>query len=165
MILPFSCRVVSLVPFAVLSLCNISIIVTLLAAQYRRRSQLSVHNDNSPRMTSMTAILVLVSVMFFLLTAPMAIWRGIRDNWNPNQCSDPAANCDSRMMEADWNLAWAVVNMLVYANHAINFFLYLISGRKFRNQLKQLLGCSRQAEGTAKATTSNSVKATETSAI
>ena len=61
-----------------------------------------------------------------------------RNRWNPNLWTEEA-DWNRQNRQADWDLGWAVVNMLMYCNNAMNFFLYLVSGRKFRNQLKQLL--------------------------
>ena len=40
-------------------------------------------------------------------------------------------------------LFYQVTSKLYFTNSGINFFLYCISGQKFRNDLKELLGCNK----------------------
>lgn len=113
-------------PFVVLLYCNMNILACLVAAHYRRRHQLHLVSGNNPRMTTMTAIMLVVSLTFFLLTAPITVYLIIQRNW---------LDTDDASVNATADMWWAVVNMLSYTNNAINFLLYCMSGSKFRQQL------------------------------
>ncbi|KAL8609458.1 hypothetical protein ACOMHN_037980 [Nucella lapillus] len=80
--------------------------------------------------TNITVMLLLVSFTFLLLTSPVVlVLLYKRYHWLPRT---PAERARAR-------LTHAFVDNLMYTNHAINFLLYCISGRRFRQELKRLL--------------------------
>ena len=88
--------------------------------------------------SNITVMLLMVSFTFLVLTSPVVIVLLYkRYYWLP---ATPAERAQAR-------LTHAIVDNLMYTNHAINFLLYCISGRRFREELKRLLGgfCSRRA--------------------
>ena len=40
-----------------------------------------------------------------------------------------------------FQVIWAVVNILMYTNNAVNFILYCIMSQQFRNTFKSLFAC------------------------
>ena len=112
--------------------CNLSILIVLLAAHYRRQ-HLNLVSGSHPRMTTMTAILLAVSFTFFLLTAPITIYLILQRTW---------INSADPVVDAQASLGWAIVNILSYSNNAINFLLYCVTGSKFRSQLATVFICS-----------------------
>ncbi|KAL8609460.1 hypothetical protein ACOMHN_037982 [Nucella lapillus] len=83
--------------------------------------------------TNITVMLLLVSFTFLLLTSPVVlVLLYKRYHWLPRT---PAERARAR-------LTHAFVDNLMYTNHAINFLLYCISGRRFRQELKRLLARS-----------------------
>ena len=80
--------------------------------------------------TSITVMLLLVSFTFLALTSPVVIVLLYkRYYWLPAT--------DAERTRA--SLTHAFVDNLMYTNHAVNFLLYSISGRRFRYELKRLL--------------------------
>nr|KAG5687824.1 hypothetical protein BaRGS_025464 [Batillaria attramentaria] len=79
---------------------------------------------------NVTMMLLLVSFTFLLLTSPVVIVLLYkRYYWLP---STPLEKARAR-------LTHAFVDNLMYTNHAVNFLLYCISGRRFREELKRLV--------------------------
>ena len=60
-------------------------------------------------------------------------------------------------------LFFEISQKLYNTNNAINFFLYCISGKKFRNDLKDILNCGRNSDRATSIRTGTSVKTEETS--
>ncbi|XP_076458566.1 uncharacterized protein LOC143292265 [Babylonia areolata] len=82
---------------------------------------------------NITVMLLLVSFTFLMLTSPVVIVLLYkRYLWLPSTNAERARA----------RLTHAFVDNLMYTNHAVNFLLYCISGRRFRVELKRLLGRS-----------------------
>ena len=79
---------------------------------------------------NLIAMLLLVSFMFLLLNAP----RFIRIIIAATVHFEPTP--ERMAMTA---LAWHITNKLYFANNACNFFLYCLSGSKFRRDFKALI--------------------------
>ena len=126
----------NLIPFAIVLVCNVSIIITLIrAAHYRKKSMHT--NNQGPRMTSMTAILIAVSISFFCLASPYnSVF--VYHTWIINTGK---AIHNHRL--AQISLAYSVTLNLLMCNHVINFYLYCLTGRKFREELKTMF-CKKQ---------------------
>ena len=62
----------SLIPFTIIINSNVAIICRLMWSRYTRRRNL--HVSSSIKMTSMTAILITVSIVFLVTTAPIRIY-------------------------------------------------------------------------------------------
>ncbi|XP_070192326.1 uncharacterized protein [Littorina saxatilis] len=86
------------------------------------------------RVSSMTLMLVTVSSVFCLTTLPISIYY--ITNWILVQHGYHAPYR---------KVAWPVLNLLMYTNNSVNFFLYSLSGSRFRTELKTLwhLLCKR----------------------
>ena len=80
------------------------------------------------------AILLLVSFSFFVLITPLYV--SLLYTRLVDYMKTPRSF-------AGFNLFYHVMHKMFYTNNGINFFLYVISGRKFRNDLKQLFVCNR----------------------
>ena len=115
----------SLVPFTIIISSNVVIVCRLLWSSYTRRHHL--HATSDVKMTSMTAILITVSIVFFVTTAPISIYL------IQSAVLHQKANVYQR---ASLAMVWAVLNMILYTNNAVNFLLYFISGPRFRKELK-----------------------------
>ena len=87
--------------------------------------------------TNITMMLLMVSFTFLLLTSPVVIVLLYkRYYWLPSTNAE----------KAQARLTHAFVDNLMYTNHAVNFLLYCLSGRRFRLELKRLLdgACCRR---------------------
>ena len=79
---------------------------------------------------NITVMLLAVSFTFLLLTSPVVIVLLYEGYYLL-----PSSNVE----KARSHLVHAVVDNLMYTNHAINFLLYCLSGRRFRRELGKLL--------------------------
>ncbi|KAH9498831.1 hypothetical protein Btru_005262 [Bulinus truncatus] len=86
---------------------------------------------------SISKTLLAVTVTFWVLNAPIVIFIIGYTYW--------AQIVDERK-RARLTLAWAVVNFLQYLNNAIHFFLYCLTGPKFRQELFALFRCVKKSK-------------------
>ena len=82
-----------------------------------------------------TTMLLLVTTLFLILMFPTNI-RFVYSNFVARDTPTKYAN-----LMFFYHLSYT----LYITNNGINFFLYCISGRKFQNDLKELLSCGRRA--------------------
>lgn len=116
----------SFIPFTIIFIGNLLIVSKLYLSQKKKKGKMQVNTVNST--SSTTVILVVVSTCFLLLTLPSCIYflgqtRGI---W-PRTTN---------------TLFYRSAMLLYYTNNTINFWLYFVSGAKFRQALKLMLPCS-----------------------
>ncbi|CAH1796313.1 unnamed protein product [Owenia fusiformis] len=123
--------VASLVPFLMLIICNTLIIVKLMRSQ-KRRQEMNVSSSRTDHTRSMTIMLLAISFIFVILTSPIVIY--LKGHQESTKDRSPLA-------EARDKLVWAIVNMFLYLNNAINFFMYCLSGGRFREEMRKLFCC------------------------
>ncbi|XP_025078660.1 uncharacterized protein LOC112554822 [Pomacea canaliculata] len=75
---------------------------------------------------SVTLMLLAVNTLFWLLTAPIVVFVIGYPYWLPGS---------SQQENARMALGWAVVNVLQYTNNTVHFFLYCLTGPRFREEL------------------------------
>ena len=97
----------------------------------------AVRRQNKMKNTEnqLTIMLLLVTTLFLVLMIPTYI----RFVYTSFVTRDTPAKYASLM------LFYHISHKLYNTNNGINFFLYCISGQKFRNDLKELLSCDRRA--------------------
>lgn len=101
----------------------------------RRRHGACIVVDELGVNARLAIMLVTVSFTFLLLTLPMCVWQSIK------MLLDLDLSDLSIMSSAA--LATTVSRLLMYTNHAANFYLYCATGRKFRRQLYVAVVCAR----------------------
>ena len=127
------------IPFCSLLTMNSFIIHTLrtrVSLQEKQVSNNPGQNSGQPPKGKTSdkqvfAILLLVTFAFMILTTPGYLFFLV------NLLVDFTT---SPRLIAGYHLFTNAVQKLHYTNHGINFFLYVISGQKFRNDLKRLFG-------------------------
>jgi len=72
-------------------------------------------------------MLLTISFAFLLTTLPMSVVNITATFWN--------AYREDYQRVARFKLARTITELLMYANHSMNFFLYCATGQKFRHQL------------------------------
>ncbi|XP_033749286.1 growth hormone secretagogue receptor type 1-like [Pecten maximus] len=133
---------IDLLIFCVLPSCIIlalnTIIIVKLTKRYRtRRKTLPAHIIHSSRRqmsfenftkswTSTISLLILLDAWFIVCTLPVCVVL-VLYNW-----------CAWFQSEDEIKLVWVTTNILMYSNNTFNFFLYCISGSKFREELKDI---------------------------
>ncbi|KAK7497907.1 hypothetical protein BaRGS_00010778 [Batillaria attramentaria] len=127
----------SLLPSFMLLVSNVALLRSLRRSASRFAScGTSTATEGRKRVaSSMTVTLVIVSFTFLLFTFPINVSIIL---WH---LTGEAIEDDAELT-AKMDLAWAVTNILWYANSAVNFFLYCLSGSKFREDFLKLLTCS-----------------------
>ena len=147
----------SFVPFVIITVLNIQIIRQVLYSRKQRNAlqQLTVtskvngiiyktrakrHCEGSKKLTCM---LLAVSFTFLLTTLPMNVLQIVSAFIGPNQDDGSA---EYALRYAKLTLARTVVELLMYINHSINFFLYCATGRKFRLQFKVMMSLCCQGK-------------------
>ena len=115
------------VPIASLFVMNISIIKSLWLR--RKNTDIIIQNSQQHVEWQVTMMLIVVSTVFVILLSPFEV-RAIYVYFI-GKGSTPKSF-------AKFALAFSITNALLYANNAINFYLYLLSGKKFRNDLQML---------------------------
>ena len=125
----------SLIPFLLLIVMNTSVILQLRAARNQQREMMrskqptngNGKEDNKGNSdVQLTVMLVSVSVTFVILTAPLAIFRSYFSVYGAYK---------SPHMQAVYYLSHHFCHKLWYVNNAVNFFLYCITGSRFRREL------------------------------
>ena len=87
----------------------------------------------SSKITSLTIMFLSVSIVWLLLITPSMSNIVALPYWVET--------------DEDWDLFFviaAVTDSFVYINHSINFLLYCISGRRFREEFLAMIGCKKK---------------------
>lgn len=131
-------------PFVILAIGNGIIIFQLTMRQRKRMSSLRSKGnlEFTREKKTITTVLILLSVVFFISQTPMSIYYiyipyGIAEV-NKLACDNYPEY--TKQAEMIW-FFYSVVNMLGHMNATLNFVLYVISGSRFRAEIKALLRC------------------------
>ena len=110
-------------PFVLMIIFNFAIIYKFLRTKYNNGTTDSQSTSQAlvKSATKGTAMLLTVSFMFIVLTAPISISLAISTKVHP--------------------IVHTVTSLLGYLNHGINGALYCIVGSRFRNELKKVFCC------------------------
>ena len=158
--------VYSFVPFIVIAILNLLIIREVVRA-HRARSCLVQHesrvytcqsncagssssggrrstkgktgHNKSDSNVRLAVMLLVVSITFLLTTLPMNVLMIVMAFFQNYS--------DDDYFRTNIQLARTVTELLMYTNHAINFFLYSASGEKFRRQIRLLFCCNHATMG------------------
>ncbi|ESO98843.1 hypothetical protein LOTGIDRAFT_158793 [Lottia gigantea] len=99
------------------------------AFSFHPQVSVDVSRKAQNRSTSLTIMLLVVSFVFMLLVLPITVFLIGFQVWI--ETADPRT-------EAKLELGWALVNMLQYTNNSIHFFLYSLTGPRFRREFLSL---------------------------
>ncbi|KAL8590317.1 hypothetical protein ACOMHN_006433 [Nucella lapillus] len=128
----------SLLPFTFVTLGNLLIVwkvsLSVRTARNMSSSRLQDVSHRQRKTSSMTVTLMALSVIFFITTSPICVYN-IIEPYVVEKIQDDFQGI------AQMRLAWAVVNILMYTNSTVNFYLYCLSGASFRRELKRCLCC------------------------
>jgi hypothetical protein len=139
-----------IVPFLIMLFCNLSIITKIIksrvnskqvivAKNKKNNSSILLKNKGNAMLAGerrISIILILISVSFLVLTAPVFIME----------------NLDVSLYLAyrpQYEIGLSLAYMCMYANHVINFFFYCYIGPNFRNEARKLFPsvlCPRRKE-------------------
>ena len=139
------------IPFVLLLIMNSTIIHTVRTRSILQAEHQSKGHDKGQGQTNkmkssemqIFAILLLVSFSFFILITPLYVFIVY---------SMVVDYTKSPYDFVVFYLFYNVMHKMFYTNNAINFFLYVISGKRFRTDLISLLRCSRKDKGSQERT-------------
>ena len=122
----------SFAPFIFMFITNFAIVFKFIRAKYNRSNSTESTNQALVKAaTRGTAMVVIVSVTFLLLTAPTAVYNAVY-RWYPITIFFP--------------LYYPFMNLTQYLNHSINGVLYIIVGSKFRNEFMKLRSSKERSD-------------------
>ena len=132
-------------PFVLMIIFNSAIIYKFLKTKIQNSYSDSQSTSQAlvKSATKGTAMLLTISFMFIILTAPISILLAVSAKVHP--------------------IAHTVTSLLGYTNHGINGVLYCIVGSRFRNELKKVFCCvAKRPQSTSDGATSHSAHTVST---
>ena len=135
--------------FTVLFVSNIAIIVKVFMANQRRKAM----NTSGPqtKMSSMTAILLVISLTYLALNLPMYITMTILQEYL-QKGKFTYEETEFHFILNRWT------HVFSYLNYVINFYLYFFTSPRIRKELKAMFAC-----GNTKSEVSKSAVTTQSS--
>lgn len=128
----------SIFPFLVMLILNIFIIKRLWklkkSAKQKKLSNASF-GSVSRQANSMTIMLLSITIYFMVIATPVFVFTMFQKS---SLYAYGRVEADKL---AKLELTDGIVTLLLYLNHSINFFLYCMTGRRFRLELKQMFCC------------------------
>ena len=154
------------IPFIVISILNAAIFLALLRARREASqlhestastltmvrssssSQFRASMNNRARVQSqnlqITIMLITISISFFVLTLPNAIYylliflRVFIESWKAVKCDVNVYRNLDRYVQTS-AVMYLISNITSDLMHVVNFFLYFISGARFRTEFRRLI--------------------------
>ena len=117
--------IMSVIPFVALVTSNILIIYKVLIYSFRRRNVSTEIKSNDSQ--SMTAMLIGISVLFLITQVPAVVISIIKINLNSETHSEEYLYI--------FLVIETIFRLFKWTNHAVNFFCYCVSGKRFREEL------------------------------
>ena len=150
------------IPFIVISILNTAIFIALFRARREAshlhestttvapisRNQFSSTSKNRVRAQShnlqITIMLITISISFFVLTLPNALYyllilsRILIESWKAVICDENLyRNLDTYVQTSA--VMYLISNITSDLMHVVNFFLYFISGERFRTEFRRFI--------------------------
>ncbi len=116
-----------LLPFLIILISNILICYKLYKGMKVRKT-LASDNTESDKTKSVTILLVVTSIAFFILVTPFQVLFILYK-------ITPFSKKYVTRATANTYIPWAVSIGMHYSNNSINFLLYCLAGRSFRHQM------------------------------
>ena len=129
-----------ILPFAILFALNLKIILALRKASQKRRNMAGTTATGSGQQSRrITIMVVMVMTVVLFCNTPNAIRNGIFIgvlNALPQLVQD-------KTIYAIWAYSFFPANWLLALNSSVNFFVYTIANKDFRQALSKCCGCSK----------------------
>lgn len=124
----------SIVPFCLLLVSNIVLIRAVLTSVKNARQRLAVGQSThvtarAMQASSLSVTLIALSVTFVVLTGPHRVQIIMYPYISGQQV---------RLEDSNLDLIFSMMYLLLAANSAVNFYLYCLTGTKFRKEVVQL---------------------------
>ena len=115
----------SVIPSVLVIMSNIAIIAKVTRAAIRRATMTQGHTPTK-QVNFMTTTLIIISFMFVATTVPVGVLLIMANHRFVRQDKRPTEDFGNAMR---LSILWS------YFNNALNFYFYLFTGQKFRNEL------------------------------
>ena len=123
----------SLTPWLLLLIFNTLLIVSLIRTRAEWKRQWGENSkENTPR--ELAATLAFVSFVYIVLVVPVRLCFVVFHHF-------PGGKVVATEADAVERLVWAVAFFCFYMNHTINFIIYCVTGRQYRQEVYGLLRC------------------------
>ena len=117
--------IASFLPCIIILSCNISIVCVLL---YKKRYSSTTHS----KVSTLTAILLLICLLFFITTVPFAIFQTPTINKYFKENSTQLSHTEKL------NFVFNILYLVTCVNNSVNFLIYCACGERFRYELCRL---------------------------
>ncbi len=122
----------SIIPSVIITFCNVGIIYRVIKSRAKRVQQMNAQHDGGGQ-ANMVATLVTISMAFLIFTLPTSIF--VIFELHPFLSGTHYGTKRwSQML-----LGVIICSLMYQMNHSLNFWLYVMSGTKFRNKLFAML--------------------------
>ncbi|ELU11837.1 hypothetical protein CAPTEDRAFT_188645 [Capitella teleta] len=147
-----------LLPMFLIISSNIVIIISVIRAarhQHTLTGSSSESSASSSTQMSLIAMLITISIAFVVLKSPHFLVKAFL----PESLTKQIGYQFTSRMRAIYRLMIGIFTANGYINHAVNFYLYMLSGREYRKELKTLVKsvCKRQTDQAAPNTASSTL--------
>ena len=126
----FDLALASALPFIIILTCNIAMIIQLKKTNKARIRMQSSLQTNDINITNLTIMLLTVSFTFVITSLPICIFLLIEHSLYVK-----AVAAEDYFALANLELVKAIVHFIWYMNFAINFFVYVLRGQRFREEV------------------------------
>ncbi len=134
--------VYSYLPLSSMLFFNVAIVWKLVAAKCRKKTEGAVGSTAlSKTSNSLTYMLIGTCLLFALLTTPYAVMY--------------------RLGAEVASYYFALWYQLIYMNHSINFFVYVIANNRFRKEVAKLFGCDKPSKVEPEGSTATTAAGTD----
>lgn len=147
-----------LIPASIILTSNIIIVVCILKSAKSKQNLMedATKSDNATQMT-LVIMLIAISVAFIVLKSPYYIVKMVLDK----SVGAKLGYLFTKHSYAVDRLLLGISLILAYGNTAINFYLYVITGREYRQEMKKMLQAicrgERDRDGSLKGTEKTSI--------
>ena len=113
----------SCIPASLIFVGNLMIIIRLTKAR-RKREAMNSGAQKQTGANSTTVMLIAISITFFITTLPLTIFSYEQNNWFD-------LTTVNGLVER--SLTFSILTQLFYTNSMINFWMYFLTGKRFRD--------------------------------
>lgn len=124
-------------PISLISVFNALIIHAIRKSSREQKDLTNRAINMSEKLTQqrqLTLMLLTISLVFVILILPNCIFFILKAYWSWQE---------TMQGQAQYFLVFQTVFLLSDLNHAVNFYLYCLSGRKFRQKFAQIICCRK----------------------
>lgn len=120
---------VNFIPFCIILVCNIFIVRAMIHMTRMRKERRLPTKTSDWQLFQTTAMCLGASFTFLICVTPTMVLLIGKPYWTQNGTN------------IAYEIAKSISNQLLYLNNSVNFFLYCITGKKFRETLGLMLRC------------------------